>query len=124
MQEKITIQWGKKVSEITNNISSRIKELRKANNMTQEELAKKLLVKRSCISNWETGVRSPEYRYVVQLARVFTVPIDYIYGKTNHKYNVKIPHYFNMDLSRLNKYGLKRLWEYYELLLKDEKFCK
>ena len=37
-------------------IGERIKELRKKNDLTQEELASALFVSRAAISKWESGV--------------------------------------------------------------------
>lgn len=37
-------------------LSEKLQKLRKENNLTQEDLAKKLFVSRTAISKWETGV--------------------------------------------------------------------
>ena len=37
-----------------------LKKIRKDNDLTQEELSKMLGVSRSCISNWEKGIRKAD----------------------------------------------------------------
>lgn len=42
------------------NLSEKVKKLRAENNVTQEQLTKKLQVSRSTISSWETGRGYPD----------------------------------------------------------------
>ena len=44
-----------------------IAELRKENNMTQQELADKLMVTDRAVSNWENGRRLPDYSLLKEL---------------------------------------------------------
>lgn len=60
------------------NLSSKIYELRKANGMSQEQLAEKLNVSRQSISKWESGESSPETERVVEMSRIFNVTTDYM----------------------------------------------
>lgn len=60
------------------NLSEKIIQLRKANNMTQEELAEKINVSRQSVSKWELGQASPEMEKVVSLSEVFHVTTDYL----------------------------------------------
>lgn len=64
-------------------IGSRIKELRRANNMTQDELAKKLDITRSAVGMYEQGVRRPDFEHMDALADMFNVSMDYLMGKTD-----------------------------------------
>lgn len=59
-------------------ISINIMELRKSNNMSQEELAEKLFVSRQAISKWERGEALPDINNLAALAKLFNVSIDYI----------------------------------------------
>ena len=52
--------------------------LRKANNLTQEQLAEKLNVSRQSISKWESGESSPEIERLIELSDVFDVSTDYL----------------------------------------------
>lgn len=52
--------------------------LRKANNLTQEQLAEKLDVSRQSVSKWESGQAAPELDKIVALSSVFNVTTDYL----------------------------------------------
>lgn len=60
------------------NFSEKLFTLRKANNLTQEELAEKLDVSRQSISKWESGQASPDLEKVVALSVIFNVSTDYL----------------------------------------------
>ena len=64
-------------------ISDRIRELRRAQNMTQDELAQKLKVTRSAIGMYEQGVRRPDFAHMDALADQFNVSLDYLLGHTD-----------------------------------------
>ena len=61
-------------------IGSKIKELRKKNDMTQEKLAEYLNVSFQAISKWETGVAAPDLSLIVPLTRLFKVSADELLG--------------------------------------------
>lgn len=61
-------------------IAERIKFLRESNNLTQSELARKLGITRSSVNAWEQGISVPSTQYVVELARLFNVSVDYLLG--------------------------------------------
>ena len=74
-------------------ISDRIRELRRANSMTQDELAQKLKVTRSAVGMYEQGVRRPDFEHMDALADLFNASLDYLMGKTD--INTGYPrHYF------------------------------
>lgn len=100
----------------------RLKQLRKESGMTQLDLAQKLKVTRSGIANWENGGRLPGSAMVLKIATIFHVPVDYLYGMSNHRYNVKTTDYFELDLTKLNSAGIDMLHEYYMLLLGSDKY--
>lgn len=52
--------------------------LRKASNLTQEQLAEKLDVSRQSVSKWESGQAAPELDKIVALSAVFNVTTDYL----------------------------------------------
>lgn len=60
------------------NLSEKLIQLRKANNMTQEELADKINVSRQSISKWELGQAIPELEKLVSLSEIFSVSTDYL----------------------------------------------
>jgi transcriptional regulator with XRE-family HTH domain len=63
-----------------NTIGSRIKELRLKKDLTQEELATRLGVKRPTLANWEIDRAAPGYAQLTEMAKIFTVSVDYILG--------------------------------------------
>ena len=57
-------------------IGNKILELRKKNNITQEELADKVGVSRQTISKWELGETSPDLKQSKELSKIFKVSLD------------------------------------------------
>lgn len=60
--------------------SQRLKELRKQNNWTQEELAKKLNISPGSIGLYEQGRRNPDNKMLKKIALLFDVSIDFLIG--------------------------------------------
>lgn len=60
------------------NFSEKLLTLRKANNLTQEQLAEKLDVSRQSISKWESGQATPELEKIVVMSAIFDVTTDYL----------------------------------------------
>lgn len=61
----------------------RLKALRQENSMTQEQLAKKIEVRRPAISGYETKHQQPDFERLCLIAEVFNVSTDYLLGRTN-----------------------------------------
>ena len=57
-------------------IAEKIKQLRKDNNMTQEDLAEKLNVSRQTISKWETNIAIPDADNIVAISKLFNITTD------------------------------------------------
>lgn len=57
-------------------IGNKILELRKKNNITQEELADKVGVSRQTISKWELGETAPDLKQAKELSKIFNVSLD------------------------------------------------
>lgn len=64
-------------------LSDNIKKYRKANNLSQEELAEKINVTRQSISLWETGKTQPSIDILVNLASVLGVTTDELLTSSN-----------------------------------------
>ena len=58
-------------------IGARIAACRKRAGMSQEKLANELNISRQAVSRWETGEAVPDTEKVIQLSRIFHVPIIY-----------------------------------------------
>ena len=59
---------------------SQITALRKASDLTQEELAEKLGVSRQAVSKWENGISSPEMSHISTLCEIFKVTPNTLFG--------------------------------------------
>ncbi|MFD1707690.1 helix-turn-helix domain-containing protein [Siminovitchia sediminis] len=65
----------------------RLKEYRKRAKLTQEEIAKKLGIKRSTYAKYETGENQPDYKMLEKLADFFEVTTDDLLGRDNKKHD-------------------------------------
>jgi len=61
-------------------IADKVKLLRESNNLTQNDVARRLGITRSSVNAWEMGISVPSTMYIVELARLFSVSADYILG--------------------------------------------
>ena len=59
-------------------LSTRIKELRVARNLSQVQMAKLLGETKQSISNWENNNIQPSVDMLVSIARLFSVSTDYL----------------------------------------------
>ena len=64
-------------------IGSRIKSLRLAKSMTQEQLAQKLGVSAQAISKWESSTNMPDIQMLPDLAVIFGISIDELFTMTD-----------------------------------------
>lgn len=60
------------------NFANTLKNLREANNITQEQLAEYLKVSRPTIAGYETKSRQPDFERLEKIAEFFNVTIDYL----------------------------------------------
>lgn len=58
--------------------SSKLKELRKKNGITQIEFARKMNVANGTVGNWESGTREPDFDMLTKIAEFFGVSVDYL----------------------------------------------
>lgn len=63
-----------------NDLGKRIKMLRLACDLSQEELADDIFVARSSISNYETNKRSPDIELLQLMCKRFGVSMNYLLG--------------------------------------------
>ena len=62
-------------------IGSKIIALRKANNWSQEQLAKKIGSSRVMVGNYERNENTPSVDILLKFAKVFNVSVDYLVGE-------------------------------------------
>ncbi len=66
------------------NFPERLLELRKANGLTQKQLASAVNLSEVGIQNYERRTRKPAYDALVSLADFFNVSFDYLVGRSNN----------------------------------------
>lgn len=73
------------IQEINAFVGLKIKEERKSLGLNQDELAKKIGVGKTTISNYEVGIRSPKKPQLLKLAEVFGISVDDFFPKITQK---------------------------------------
>lgn len=56
--------------------ANRLVQLRKAHNLSQEELAERLCVSRQAVSKWERAESSPDTDNLIALAKLYNISLD------------------------------------------------
>ena len=64
-------------------IGERLAEVRKDNNDTQKDLAKKVNVVVHTVSSWEQGKSEPSHELLVRICQLYGISSDYLLGLTN-----------------------------------------
>ena len=59
----------------------KLKELRKAHEMTQKDVAKIVGATSQAVLNWENGINEPNIETLIKLADYFNVSLDYLAGR-------------------------------------------
>lgn len=67
-----------------------LRNLRKKEHLTQDELANKLKISKSAISMYENGNRTPDFETLEAIADFFNVNLSYLIGE-EQKYNLRHP---------------------------------
>ena len=93
-------------------VADRIKFLRESNDMTQSELARQLGITRSSVNAWEQGISVPSTQYVVELARLFNVSVDYLLG---------VDASANLNIAGLNEDDVKLVYQIVNHLRKNNR---
>ncbi len=79
--------------------AKRLKELRIVEGLTQEKLAKKLNISRSCLANYESCKRKPNEDIVSSIANYFGVNEGYLTGNKLTFFPIGDDKEFDVDLS-------------------------
>ena len=58
------------------NLGNKILELRKKENLSQEQLAEKMNVTRQTISKWELNETTPDIKQAKELSKIFKISLD------------------------------------------------
>lgn len=62
------------------NLGENIAYYRRLNAMTQEDLAQKLSVSAKAVSKWEQKINSPDITLLPEIANIFNISIDELFG--------------------------------------------
>lgn len=81
----------------------RIRELREDNDLTQQEIAKKLNLNLTSYQRWESGEREIPTHIIIELSKIYNVTTDYILEceKENVQYQEKL-HTITQLMNELN----------------------
>lgn len=110
-------------------IGKRIRELRRARNITQENLGELLGVSFQSVSRWEADVCYPDMELLPVLGKIFDVTVDYLIGVDQYQEHEKVSEYLQQfqaavsvgDINaciRIARAGVKEFPNNYELLNK------
>lgn len=58
----------------------RIRDLREDNDLTQDQIVELLKMHKTTYTNYEQGKREPPFEFIIKLAKLYNVSIDYIAG--------------------------------------------
>ena len=81
----------------------RFLKFRKARNLTQEDIAKKLNISAQAGSKWENDVSSPDISLLSDIASIFNISIDELLGKEINKTEV-LPEGKRKDINSMMLY--------------------
>jgi transcriptional regulator with XRE-family HTH domain len=81
-------------------LNERIKKLRRTLDLTQQEFADKIGIKRNSLANYETGRNTPIDAIVVSICREFNVNEEWLRNGTGEMF---LPVDRNADIARLTK---------------------
>ncbi|HEM3611586.1 TPA: helix-turn-helix domain-containing protein [Streptococcus suis] len=91
--------------------SDRLKELRKKNQLTQQELADKVGTNRVNITKWETGRTEPTLENIIKLAHILDTTTDELLGRQVNFGDKIILNLSKYDLSNLKTFSEQELYD-------------
>lgn len=98
-------------------LGNRLKELRKSQNINQDELAEKLFVTRQTISNWENDKSYPDIQSVLLISDIFDVSIDQLLKGDVESMEKIVTEQNEADINKMNTYGKEMLITIIALLI-------
>ena len=98
----------------------RIKEIRESKGISQRELARRLKLKQSSVSNYESGNREPSLEILVKIANILEVSTDYLLtGKEKEIRLSKKEYQFFMELFKLIKSNSDTFTSYEDRIIRQ-----
>ena len=71
-------EWKEKRNQTEESMGTRLAQLRRGKNITQEELAERLDISRQAVSKWESDLAFPETDKLLTLSRLYGCTVDYL----------------------------------------------
>lgn len=68
--------------------TQRLEDLRKDRDLTQEQVAKLLDLKREQYRRYETGVNEVKAGFIIKVCKLYNISADYLLGLTNTPYKL------------------------------------
>lgn len=88
--------------------------LRKDNNMTQEDIAKKLFTSRENVSKWERGINMPTPDTLLELSKIYNVSVNEILlGEKKSKENLDKIDNISLEVMRESHIKIKKITKYF-----------
>ena len=91
--------------------SERLKELRKKNSLTQQELADKVGTNRVNVTKWETGRTEPTLENIVKLSKILDTTTDELLGRNINFGDTILNKKYKYDLSVLKESDIQNLYD-------------
>lgn len=86
----LIVRRGEKIT--STKIGARIRQLRLSAGMTQRDLAQRINVGNTTLSQYESGARVPSDEVKIKIASVFGVSVDYLLGASSERNSAeKVP---------------------------------
>lgn len=101
-----------------------IKKQRKALQLTQEQLAKKLNVSIAAVSKWETNLSYPDITLLPVLARTLKIDINTLLGFNQQLTDLEITLFSNELSEMMEKEGLEKMWIMAQEKIKEYPYCE
>lgn len=97
-----------------NKFPEQLKQLRKNNQMTQDDLAEKLFVTRQAISKWESGDSTPDLTNLIKLTDIFNVSMDTLVFNSETKSKADTTEFvFDPKRNRyVRRFGKMNFWDF------------
>ena len=105
------------------NVGENIRRLRRAADMTQEQLADKLGVAYQSVSRWENGTTYPDIEFLPSLAGIFGVTVDELIGCEESLKKERLDRMIGETLVRLFEQGTPKAEDYLSLLREVRHEC-
>lgn len=83
----LIVRRGEKIT--STKIGARIRQLRLSAGMTQRDLAQRINVGNTTLSQYESGARVPSDEVKIKIASVFGVSVDYLLGASSERNSVE-----------------------------------